>query len=105
MPGGDACNICNNASKYQYIMEELVTKLDDVKEIVEKFDEKQEKRDEILNNKIDENNRIMNEKIDANNKATNEKIDKYVIGGAALIISILLAINGVILAWGLGLLN
>lgn len=57
MTGGEVCPICTSATKYQYIMEELV-------EAVKQLKEQSDLRDEELNKKIDEQYEKLGQRFD-----------------------------------------
>lgn len=80
MSGGDTCAICTSATKYQYIMEELIEVVDDLKRKIDIVHEDNERRDQKTNEKLD-------------------RLFKWVIG---IVISMLTTMVMVLFEWGLG---
>ena len=80
MSGGDTCAICTSATKYQYIMEELLEVVDDLKRKIDIVHEDNERRDQKTNEKLD-------------------RLFKWVIG---IVISMLTTMVIVLFEWGLG---
>lgn len=80
MSGGDTCAICTSATKYQYIMEELIEVVDDLKRKIDIVHEDNERRDQKTNEKLD-------------------RLFKWVIG---IVISMLTTMVMVLFEWRLG---
>lgn len=79
MTGGDTCPICTSATKYQYIMEELVERVEGLAKKIDLVHEDNEIRDQKTNDKLD-------------------RLFKWVIG---IVISMLTIAFTLVLEWGL----
>lgn len=96
MSGGDSCPICTSATKYQYIMEELVKK-------VTELDEKIDKQYIDLYNRLDDRDEKFREQLKLIAESCNQKAESQSKGIVEIIIGLLGIALGAILSWGLGL--
>lgn len=96
MTGGDSCPICTSATKYQYIMEELVKK-------VTELDEKIDKQYLDLYNRLDDRDEKIREQLKLIAESCNQKVEEKSKGVVEIIIGLLGIALGAILTWGLGM--
>lgn len=104
MTGGDVCPICTNATKYQYIMEELVKEVaqlkcemneqykllkSDMNQQYKELSEKMDTRDDKLLSKIE----LIAESCEQENKEQYKWVMNLIVGGCGLVIGAYISWN------------